>query len=167
VSLLRRHIPRSIRLVLQITIIASLVIVVDLMLQAWAHAMSQRLSVFVGLIVTNCIVLGRTEAFAMQNPPLPSLLDGLGHGLGYSAVLVAVGSVRELFGSGTLLGRAVLEDVGIHFQPLGFMILPASAFFLLALLVWALRAIGGADTEREATELATLQALRSRTRRRP
>jgi Na+-transporting NADH:ubiquinone oxidoreductase subunit D len=141
VSLIRRHIPTSIRLILQITIIATLVIVVDQILQAYAYGMSQRLSVFVGLIVTNCIVLGRTEAFAMHNPPLPSLLDGLGNGFGYSLILIVVGSVRELLGAGTLLGHTVLKPVaqGGFFQPLGLMLLPPSAFFILAFVVWFIR----------------------------
>lgn len=141
VSLIRRHIPSSIRLILQITIIASLVIVVDQTLTAYAYGMSQRLSVFVGLIVTNCIVLGRAEAFAMQNPPLSSLLDGLGNGLGYSLILIVVGSVRELLGAGTLLGYTILQPVaeGGFFQPLGLMLLPPSAFFILALVIWFIR----------------------------
>ena len=132
VSLIRRHIPTSIRLILQITIIASLVIVVDQTLTAYAYGMSQRLSVFVGLIITNCIVLGRAEAFAMQHPPLASLLDGLGNGLGYSLILIVVGTVRELLGVGTLLGYTIL-------RPVGLMLLPPSAFFILALVIWFIR----------------------------
>ena len=111
ISLLRNHLPNSIRLILQITIIASLVIVVDEVLQAYFFDLSQQLSIFVSLIVTNCIVLGRVEAFAMRNQPLPSMMDGLGNGLGYSLVLVIVGSIRELFGAGTLLGFTVLPTV--------------------------------------------------------
>ncbi|GJM44004.1 MAG: Na(+)-translocating NADH-quinone reductase subunit D [Gemmatimonadota bacterium] len=143
ISLIRRHIPRSIRLIVQITIIASLVIVVDQLLQAYLFDMSKRLSVFVGLIVTNCIVLGRAEAFAMHNPPGASLLDGLGNGLGYAWILVAIGTVRELLGKGTLLGADVLAlaDNGGWFTPLEMMTLPPSAFFLLALLVWGVRTI--------------------------
>ncbi len=143
ISLIRNHVPRSIRLIVQITIIASLVIVVDQMLQAYMFAMSKRLSVFVGLIVTNCIVLGRAEGFAMKNPPGASLLDGLGNGLGYSLILVVIGSVRELLGAGTLLGMTVLPVTadGGWFTPLGLMALPPSAFFLLGLLVWVIRTI--------------------------
>jgi Na+-transporting NADH:ubiquinone oxidoreductase subunit D len=143
ISLIRKHIPRSIRLIVQITIIASLVIVVDQLLQAYLFSISKRLSVFVSLIVTNCIVLGRAESFAMRNPPLPSLLDGLGNGLGYALVLVAIATVRELLGAGTLMGVTILRTSadGGWFTPLGLMALPASAFFLLGLLVWAVRTI--------------------------
>ncbi len=141
ISAIRHHLPRSIRLILQITIIASLVIVVDQVLQAYAFGMSKRLSVFVGLIITNCIVLGRAEAFAMQNPPWPSFLDGLGNGLGYSAILAAVAATRELLGAGTLLGLTVLPAAGNGgwYRPLDLMLLPSSAFFLLGLIVWAVR----------------------------
>lgn len=141
ISLIRNHVPRSIRLIVQITIIASLVIVVDQVLQAYMFEMSRRLSVFVGLIVTNCIVLARAESFAMNNPPGASLIDGLGNGLGYALILIIIGSVRELLGEGTLLGFAImpLAADGGWFTPLKFMALPPSAFFLLALLVWAMR----------------------------
>ncbi|MDH5750363.1 MAG: NADH:ubiquinone reductase (Na(+)-transporting) subunit D [Rhodospirillales bacterium] len=143
ISLIRRHVPKSVRLIVQITIIASLVIVVDQVLQAYLFEMSKRLSVFVGLIVSNCIVLGRAEAFAMKNPPWPSLLDGLGNGFGYASILVIIGSVRELLGAGTLMGATVLPTTGDGgwFTPLALMALPPSAFFLLGLLVWAVRAI--------------------------
>jgi len=143
ISLIRNHIPRSIRLIVQITIIASLVIVVDQVLQAYMFAMSKRLSVFVGLIVTNCIVLGRAEGFAMKNPPGASVLDGIGNGLGYALILIVIGTVRELLGAGTLMGVAVLPTAadGGWFTPLGLMALPPSAFFLLGLLVWAIRTI--------------------------
>lgn len=143
VSLIRNHIPRSIRLIVQITIIASLVIVVDQVLQAYMFAMSKRLSVFVGLIVTNCIVLGRAEGFAMHNRPGASLLDAVGNGLGYTLILVAIGTVRELLGAGTLMGITVLPTVaqGGWFTPWGLMALPPSAFFLLGLLVWAVRTV--------------------------
>jgi Na+-transporting NADH:ubiquinone oxidoreductase subunit D len=141
ISAIRRHIPPSIRLILQITIIAALVMVADLMLQAYAFAVSQRLSIFVSLIVTNCIVLGRAEAFAMANPVWPSVLDALGNALGYSAVLLVVAFARELFGAGTLFERPVLPTAaqGGWFEPLGFLLLAPSAFFLLGLLIWALR----------------------------
>ena len=142
ISLIRRHIPPAIRLIVQITIIASLVIVIDEVLQAYAFEMSRKLSIFVGLIVTNCLVLGRAEAFAMRNPVLPSLLDGLGNGLGYSLILLIVGALREFFGAGTLMGRAVVTTAadGGWFQPLGLMQLAPSGFFIIGLLIWAIRA---------------------------
>lgn len=139
ISLIRNHIPKSIRLIVQITIIASLVIVVDQVLQAYLFEISKRLSVFVGLIVTNCIVLGRAEAFAMHQPPGPSFLDGIGNALGYGWILLLIGAVREILVAGTLMGWAILplaKDGG-WFTPLQFMALPPSAFFLLGLLVWA------------------------------
>ncbi len=141
ISAIRRHVPGSVRLILQITIIAALVIVADLILQAFAYGISQRLSIFVPLIVTNCIVLGRAEAFAMQNPVWPSVLDAAGNGIGYSAVLMSVAFVRELLGRGTLFGVTVLtpETQGGWFQPQEFLLLAPSAFFLLGLLIWALR----------------------------
>ena len=143
ISVMRRHISSSIRLIIQITIIASLVIVVDLILQAYLFELSKRLSVFVGLIVSNCIVLGRAEAFAMKNPPLPSLLDGFGNGLGYAWILLLIGAVRELLAAGTLLGFVILPliDDGGWFTPLKFMALPPSAFFLLGVLIWAVRTL--------------------------
>ncbi len=141
ISVIRNHIPPTIRLIIQITIIASLVIIVDQLLQAYWFDMSKRLSVFVGLIVTNCIVLGRAEAFAMKNTPLRSLQDGLGNGFGYSLILVIVGTFRELLGAGTLFGVPILIAVsdGGWFTPIGLMALPASAFFLLGLVVWWVR----------------------------
>lgn len=141
VSLLRRHIPPSIRLIVQLTIITSLVMVIDQFLRAYAYDMSQRLSIFVGLIITNCVVLGRAEGFAMRNPPLPALLDGVGNGLGYSLVLLVVGTIREFFGSGSLFGYQLLPTTaqGGWFEPLGLMLLAPSAFFIIALLIWAMR----------------------------
>ncbi len=141
VSILRNRIPSSIRIIVQLTIIASLVIVTDQILQAFVYDISKQLSVFVGLIITNCIVMGRAEAFAMQNPPGDSFLDGLGNGLGYSVVLVAVGFFRELLGSGKLLGFQVLPVVteGGWYQPNGLMVLAPGAFFLIAFFIWALR----------------------------
>ncbi len=149
ISTIRRHLPSSIRLVLQITIIASLVIVADQILRAYAFEMSQRLSIFVGLIVTNCLVLGRAEGFAMQNPPWPSFLDGIGNGLGYSLILIIVGSIRELFGTGNLLGYSILQTIesGGWFQPLGLMLLAPSAFFIIGFLIWALRSLKPAQVE--------------------
>jgi Na+-transporting NADH:ubiquinone oxidoreductase subunit D len=142
ISLIRHHMPRHVRLILQITIIASLVIVVDQLLKAYAYALSKELSVFVGLIVTNCIVMGRAEAFAMKNSVRLSVMDGLGNGLGYSWILILVGSLRELFGSGTLLGVEIFRTVsaGGWYQPAALMLLPPSAFFLIGFLIWALRA---------------------------
>ncbi|MDX1484206.1 MAG: NADH:ubiquinone reductase (Na(+)-transporting) subunit D [Alphaproteobacteria bacterium] len=141
ISSLRNRIPVSIRLIVQITIIASLVIVVDEVLKAYAFEISKRLSVFVGLIITNCIVLARAEAFAMRNPVGPSVLDGLGNGLGYSLILIVIGTLRELLGAGSLLGYPVFPTVadGGWFQPLKLMLLAPSAFFLLGFLVWAVR----------------------------
>jgi Na+-transporting NADH:ubiquinone oxidoreductase subunit D len=141
VSILRNHIPSSIRIIVQLTIIASLVIVTDQILQAFVYDISKQLSVFVGLIITNCIVMGRAEAFAMQNPPVDSLLDGVGNGLGYSVVLLVVGFFRELLGSGELLGYRVLPVVseGGWYQPNGLMVLAPGAFFLIGFFIWALR----------------------------
>jgi Na+-transporting NADH:ubiquinone oxidoreductase subunit D len=149
ISLIRRHLPRSIRIIVQITIIASLVIVADQMLKAYAYEMSKRLSVFVGLIITNCIVLGRAEAFATRNGIGPSLLDGLGNGLGFSLILVLVGTIRELFGSGTLLGYEVLAlaSEGGWYRPVGLLLLPPSAFFIIGLLIWAIRTWKTAQVE--------------------
>ncbi|MCO5156661.1 Na+-transporting NADH:ubiquinone oxidoreductase subunit D [Paracoccus solventivorans] len=143
ISAIRRHIPNTIRIIVQIIIVASLVIVIDQVLQAYFYGLSQRLSVFVSLIATNCIVLGRTESFARTNPPLPSMVDALGSGLGYGLVLMLVGACRELFGSGKLLGYQVLPlaDQGGWFTPLSLMLLAPSAFFLLGALVWTMRSI--------------------------
>ncbi len=141
ISMIRRHIPSSIRIIVQMTIIASLVIVVDQLLKAYAFDIAKRLSVFVGLIITNCIVLGRAEAFAMKNPPWMSFLDGIGNGLGYSLILIIVGTTRELIGSGTLLGYQILKPVteGGWYYTNGMMLLPPSAFFIIGLLIWAVR----------------------------
>jgi Na+-transporting NADH:ubiquinone oxidoreductase subunit D len=155
ISAIRRHIPSSVRIILQITIIASLVIVADQFLQAFAYEMSQRLTVFVSLIATNCIVLGRTEAYALHNPVLPSMVDGVGNGLGYSLVLLTVAAIRELFGSGSLFGIGVLPLVadGGWYQPLRLMLLAPSAFIILGLLVWAVRSLRPAQTEAPEFEL--------------
>ena len=141
VSLIRNHIPNSIRIIVQMTIIASLVIVVDQVLKAVAYDISKQLSVFVGLIITNCIVMGRAEAFAMKNPPLPSFLDGIGNGLGYSFVLMIVAFFRELFGAGKLWGYEVLQvsTDGGWYVANGMMLMPPSAFFLIGLFIWVLR----------------------------
>ena len=141
VSLIRHHMPRNVRLIIQITIIATLVIVVDQVLKAFAYSLSKQLSVFVGLIVTNCIILGRAEAFAMRNSVAESVLDGLGNGLGYAWILIVVGAVRELFGAGTLLGVVILPTTtaGGWFPPAALMLLPPSAFFIIGFLIWAIR----------------------------
>lgn len=143
VALVRHHIPNSIRIIVQMTIIASLVIVVDEIIKAVAYDISKQLSVFVGLIITNCIVMGRAEAFAMQNNAIPSFLDGIGNGLGYSVLLIALAIVRELFGSGTLLGYEILPLVngGGWYVPNGLLLLPPSAFFLIGLFIWILRSV--------------------------
>ncbi|MDH3403821.1 MAG: NADH:ubiquinone reductase (Na(+)-transporting) subunit D [Acidobacteriota bacterium] len=141
VSLLRNHIPASIRIIVQLTIIASLVIVADQILKAYLFQISKQLSVFVGLIITNCIIMGRAEGYAMQNSPGKSLLDGIGNGLGYSVVLLAVAFCRELLGSGKLFGQVVLPLVTEDgwYNPNGLMLLSPGAFFLIAFLIWGLR----------------------------
>jgi Na+-transporting NADH:ubiquinone oxidoreductase subunit D len=141
ISAIRKFIPGTIRLIVQITVVASLVIIIDQLLQAYFFDISQRLSVFVSLITTNCLVLGRTESFARNNPPLRSMVDALGNGLGYSLVLVVIGGLRELFGRGKLFGYDVLPtvDAGGWFTPFNLMLLAPSAFFMLGGLVWAVR----------------------------
>jgi len=141
VSLVRNHTPGSIRIIVQLAIIASLVIVVDQVLKATLYELSLELSVFVGLIITNCIVMGRAEGFAMQNPPWLSFLDGIGNGLGYALILLIVGFVRELTGAGTLFGVEVLPLTknGGWYEPNGLMLLAPSGLFLIALIIWALR----------------------------
>lgn len=142
VSLIRNYIPMSIRIIVQMTVIASLVIVVDQVLKAVAYDISKSLSVFVGLIITNCIVMGRAEAFAMSNPPWISLLDGAGTAMGYSLLLIAIALVREPLGAGTLMGYEILPTVanGGWYIPNGLLLLSPSAFFILAGFVWAMRA---------------------------
>ncbi len=142
VSSIRHHIPSSIRIIVQMVIIASLVIVVDQVLKAYFFTISKQLSVFVGLIITNCIVMGRAEGFAMKNGPIASFVDGVGNGLGYSVVLLFVAFFRELLGSGSLFGIQLLETVnnGGWYVPNGLMLLPPSAFFLIGFFIWALRA---------------------------
>ena len=141
ISLIRNQIPSSVRIIVQMTIIASLVIVVDQVLQAFSYATAKELSVFVGLIITNCIVMGRAEAYAMKSPPLMSFLDGIGNGLGYSVVLLTVGFIRELFGKGSLFDVSIIPLVqnGGWYQPMGLLILPPSAFFIIGLFIWVLR----------------------------
>lgn len=156
VSLVRNQIPSSIRIIVQMTIIASLVIVVDQVLQAFAFETSKKLSVFVGLIITNCIVMGRAEAFAMKNGPVKSFVDGVGNGLGYSVVLILVGAVRELFGSGTLLGYEILPLVtnGGWYVSNGLLLLPPSSFFIIGLLIWVLREWKSEQVEETEYKLA-------------
>jgi Na+-transporting NADH:ubiquinone oxidoreductase subunit D len=141
ISMIRNHIPSSVRIIVQMTIIASLVIVVDQVLQAVVYSTAKELSTFIGLIITNCIVMGRAEAYAMKSPPTMSFLDGIGNGLGYSVVLLSVGFVRELFGSGTLFGAEILPLVsdGGWYRPMGLLIMPFSSFFLVGIFIWILR----------------------------
>jgi Na+-transporting NADH:ubiquinone oxidoreductase subunit D len=156
VSVVRNRIPTSIRIIVQMTIIASLVIVVDQVLQAVAYDISKSLSVFVGLIITNCIVMGRAEAFAMQNGPYLSALDGLGNALGYSVILIGVALIREPFGAGTLLGFEILPKVteGGWYVPNGMLLLSPSAFFIIGLFIWAIRAWKTEQVEEAEYEIA-------------
>lgn len=141
ISLIRNHIPSSVRIIVQMTIIASLVIVVDQLLKAFAYDVAKELSVFVGLIITNCIVMGRAEAYAMKSAPGISFLDGIGNGLGYSVVLMTVAFIRELGGSGTVFGMEILPLVkdGGWYQPMGLLLMPPSAFIIIACFIWVLR----------------------------
>ncbi len=156
IAIVRNFIPSSIRIIVQMTIIASLVIMVDQVLQAYVYGISKSLSVFVGLIITNCIVMGRAEAFAMTNPPVKSFIDGIGNGLGYSAVLIFVAVLRELFGSGTLMGFTVLNTVenGGWYIPNGLLLLPPSAFFIIAGFIWILRMVKKDQQEQPDFKLA-------------
>ncbi|PTU80326.1 NADH:ubiquinone reductase (Na(+)-transporting) subunit D [Pseudomonas indoloxydans] len=156
ISMIRSQIPSSIRMIVQMVIIASLVIVVDQVLKAYAFSLSKQLSVFVGLIITNCIVMGRAEAFAMQNPPVLSFFDGIGNGLGYSAMLVALGIIRELFGAGKLMGYEIFSVVndGGWYQPNGMLLLPPSAFFLIGLFIWGIRSWKKDQIEKNAYKMA-------------
>jgi Na+-transporting NADH:ubiquinone oxidoreductase subunit D len=151
VSLIRNHIPTNIRIIVQMTIIASLVIIVDQFLRAYAFDLSKQLSVFVGLIITNCIVMGRADAYAMKNSVSMSFLDGLGNGIGYSLILLVVGFFRELFGSGKLLGMEVfaLSAEGGWYAPNGLMLLPPSAFFIIGIFIWVLRSFKTEQIEEE------------------
>jgi len=141
ISLMRDSIPTNIRIIVQLTVIASLVIVTDQILKAYLPEISKQLSVFVGLIITNCIIMGRAEAFAMANPPGLSFLDGIGNGLGYALILMLTAFLRELFGSGRLFGKEILPLVteGGWYTPNGLMVLSPSAFFIIGLMIWALR----------------------------
>ncbi len=156
ISMVRNYMPSSIRIIIQMAIISTLVIAVDQLLQAFAYEISKQLSVFVGLIITNCIVMGRAEAFAMKNPPVPSFWDGIGNGLGYSTVLLILGSVRELFGSGSLFGIEILPLVsnGGWYQPNGLMLLAPSAFFIIGFLIWIVRTKRVDQVEKSEFKLA-------------
>lgn len=151
VSLVRNFIPSSVRIIVQMTIIASLVIVVDQILKAYAFEISKTLSVFVGLIITNCIVMGRAEGYAMQNGPLASLLDGIGNGLGYSLVLIGTAFIRELFGSGKLLGQPILMSVneGGWYYPNGLLLIAPGAFFIIGFFIWGVRTWKPEQVEKE------------------
>ena len=160
ISILRSQIPSSIRIIVQMIIIASLVIVVDQVLKSYAYEISKTLSVFVGLIITNCIVMGRAEAFAMKNPPFASFVDGIGNGLGYGLILMLVGFVRELFGSGSLFGITILETTnnGGWYVPNGLLLLPPSAFFVIGLIIWAFRAWKPEQVEEREYKIQTVEA---------
>ena len=161
ISSIRNHIPGSIRIIVQMVIIASLVIVVDQFLKAYAFTISKQLSVFVGLIITNCIVMGRAEAFAMKNPPLASFVDGIGNGLGYSVVLIAVALFREVLGAGKLMGYEVLPLVteGGWYIPNGMLLLPPSAFFLIGGFIWVLRSVRKDQVEEPDFKMARHTAV--------
>jgi Na+-transporting NADH:ubiquinone oxidoreductase subunit D len=160
ISIIRNQIPGSIRIIVQMIIIASLVILVDQVLKAYAFEISKTLSVFVGLIITNCIVMGRAEAFAMKNPPLDSFIDGIGNGLGYGLILMLVGFFRELFGSGSLFGVTILETVnnGGWYVPNGMLLLPPSAFFIIGLIIWAFRAWKPEQVEEREYKIQQVEA---------
>ncbi len=151
VSLIRKHIPTNIRIIVQMTVIASLVIVADQILKAFFFDISKSMSVYVGLIITNCILMGRAEGFALSNPPVKSFVDGIGNGLGYSVILLFVGVIREFFGSGALLGFQILPlaSDGGWYVPNGLMVLAPSAFFLIAIFIWIVRSIDKSQVEEE------------------
>ncbi|HOK10562.1 MAG TPA: NADH:ubiquinone reductase (Na(+)-transporting) subunit D [Candidatus Hydrogenedens sp.] len=151
ISLIRNLIPTNVRIIIQLTIIASLVIIADQILKAFVPTISKQLSVFVGLIITNCIVMGRAEAYAMQNPPWESFLDGIGNGLGYSMILIILGFFRELFGSGKILGYTVLKTVneGGWYYPNGILLMAPGALFMIAMLIWLLRTWKPEQQEKE------------------
>ncbi len=151
ISLIRNLVPTNVRIIIQLTIIASLVIIADQILKAFVPAISKQLSVFVGLIITNCIVMGRAEAYAMQNPPWESFLDGIGNGLGYSMILIILGFFRELFGSGKILGYTVLKTIneGGWYNPNGLLLMAPGALFIIAILIWLLRVWKPEQQEKE------------------
>ncbi len=160
ISMLRHHTPNSIRIIVQMVVIASLVILVDQILKAYAFEISKTLSVFVGLIITNCIVMGRAEAFAMKNPPIASFIDGIGNGLGYGLILMLVGVIRELFGSGSLFGVTILQKVtdGGWYVPNGMLLLPPSAFFIIGLIIWAFRTWKPQQVEEREFKIQAVEA---------
>ena len=160
ISMLRNQIPSSIRIIVQMVVIASLVILVDQMLKAFAYEISKTLSVFVGLIITNCIVMGRAEAFAMKNPPVASFIDGVGNGMGYGLLLMVVSVFRELFGSGSLFGITIMPTVnnGGWYVPNGMLLLPPSAFFVIGLLIWAIRTWKPGQVEEREYKIQTVEA---------
>ncbi len=151
ISLIRNHIPTNIRIIVEMTIIASLVIIADQLIKAFFFDVSKQLSVYVGLIITNCIIMGRAEAYALQNPPWQSFLDGIGNGLGYSFILVAVAFIRELFGAGKLFGFTILplNTEGGWYMPNGLLLIPASAFFLIGAIIWIIRVFKKDQVEEE------------------
>jgi Na+-transporting NADH:ubiquinone oxidoreductase subunit D len=143
ISMMRNSIPSRIRIIVQLAIVSLWVILVDQILKAYVYDVSKQLSVFVGLIITNCIVMGRLEAFAMGNKPWPSFLDGIGNGLGYGIILMMVAFVRELFGGGSLFGFKVFESMGIHYTGNGLLLLPAGACILVGIVIWVQRTLNG------------------------
>ena len=159
ISILRHYIPNSIRIIVQMVIIASLVILVDQIIKAYAYEISKTLSVFVGLIITNCIVMGRAEAFAMKNKPFESFVDGVGNGLGYSLLLMGVGVIRELFGSGTLFGITIFNSIsnGGWYVPNGLLLLPPSAFFIIGFIIWGVRTWKKSQVEAREYKIQTLE----------
>ena len=150
VSIIRQYIPDNIRIIVQMTIISSLVIIVDEVLKAYVYEISKQLSVFVGLIITNCIVMGRAEAYAMKNPPIRSFLDGLGNGFGYSFILIVVAFIRELFGAGELFGIPVMPD---WYPKNNFLLLPPSSFIIIGLMIWGIRAYSKSQVEENENPL--------------
>jgi Na+-transporting NADH:ubiquinone oxidoreductase subunit D len=143
ISLMRNTIPSRIRIIVQLAVVSLWVILVDQLLKAYVYDVSKQLSVFVGLIITNCIVMGRLEAYAMGNKPWPSLLDGLGNGFGYGIILLLVAFFRELFGSGALFGFKVFEAAGLHYQGNGLLLLPAGACIIVGVIIWVQRSLNG------------------------
>ena len=151
ISIVRFQIPNSVRIGIQITVIATLVIMVDQFLKAFYYDLSKQLSIFVGLIITNCIVMGRAEGYAMSNPPIASFMDGIGNGLGYSFILMTVAFIRELLGSGSIFGIEILQLTtnGGWYVRNGMLVLPASAFFIIALIIWLLRTLDPEQQEKD------------------
>lgn len=160
ISMLRHHTPSSIRIIVQMVVIASLVILVDQILKAYAFEISKTLSVFVGLIITNCIVMGRAEAFAMKNPPVASFIDGVGNGMGYGLILMMVAFVRELFGAGSIFGVTILQKAteGGWYVPNGLLLLPPSAFFIIGLIIWAFRTWKPKQVEEREFKIQAVEA---------